>query len=285
MTGSQIKARLHAGKCTYGTHIVSFMNPTAAALAAEIKLDFAFICTEHIPLGRTEVGTMCRYYAARGISPIVRVPSPDPYSIAMALDGGAEGIVVPYVETVEEVKKIVGAVKYRPIKGALLQAVLDGRARFPEKTQRFLEDFNRETYVIIGVESVEAMKNLDQLIAVPGVDGVFLGPHDITTSMGIPTEYENPLFLDAVEAVIRRCRQQSIGVGLHTQLLKLPEGVLARLLAAGMNWLINAADVIIMREAMNAQLAALRQLAEKGGDETVPAAATGSVQSCLVAPP
>jgi len=90
------------------------MNPTSAALLTEVAMDYALICTEHIPPGRTEVGMMCQYFSARGISPIVRVPSPDPIAIATMLDGGADGIVVPYVETVEEVKAIVGVVKYRP---------------------------------------------------------------------------------------------------------------------------------------------------------------------------
>lgn len=263
MTGFQVKENLRQGRCVVGTHILSLMNPTSAALTAEMAMDFAFICTEHIPLGRTEVGMMCQYYAAKGISPIVRVPSPDAVSIATMLDGGAEGIVVPYVETVEEVRRIVGAVKYRPIKGEMLRAWMEEGVALPEATARYLETFNRDKYVIIGVESVPAIERLDELLAVPGVDAVFLGPHDITTSMGIPTEYTHPRFVAAVESIIRRCRARSIGVGLHFQLLRLPGDVLERYLAAGMNWLINAADVIIMREAMNAQFGQLRQLAQR----------------------
>lgn len=284
MTGYQIKTHLHQGKCVYGTHILSLMNPTAAALAAEMELDFAFICTEHIPIDRTEVGMMCQYYLARGISPIVRVPSPDPISIATMLDGGAEGIVVPYVETVEEVKEIVAAVKYRPIKGQLQRDVMSGRAMFSPKLRTYLEEFNRNKYVIIGIESVAAIDQLDALISVPGLDGVFLGPHDITTSMGIPTEYENPKFLDAVEMIIRRCRARSLGVGLHTQLLKLPGGVLRRFVKAGMNWMINAADIIIMREAMNAQLREIRRIAVRSSRPRALKTRGGTaVESCLTA--
>ena len=282
MTGFQIKENLREGRCVVGTHILSLMNPTSAALAAEMAMDFAFICTEHIPLGRTEVGMMCQYYLAKGISPIVRVPSPDPVSIATMLDGGAEGIVVPYVETVEEVRRIVGAVKYRPIKGQLLHDWIERGIPLPEATSRYLETFNRNTYVIIGVESVPAIERLDELLAVPGVDAVFLGPHDITTSMGIPTEYTHPRFVAAVESVVRRCRAKSIGVGLHYQLLRLPEDVLERYLAAGMNWLINAADIIIMREAMNAQFSQLRHLAQRHLPVAIaPRSPTAPIESCL----
>lgn len=236
------------------------MNPVAAAMAAEMQLDFAFICTEHMPLGRTEISMMCQFYKSHGISPIVRVPSADPAGISMVLDGGAEGIVVPYVETPEQVRQIVGAVKYRPIKGQLLQQAIAGQSELNAKTREFLADFNRQQYVIIGIESVSAIENLESLITAADVDGVFLGPHDITTSMGIPTEYDNPKFVDTVEDIVHRCRQHSVGVGLHTMLMSLPPKTLRRFLDAGMNFLINGADIVAMRDAMNLQLAQLREL-------------------------
>ncbi len=261
MRGSQIREKLHAGQCVYGTHIASLGNPMAAMIAVETELDFAFFCTEHMPIDRTEVSLLCHLFANRGISPIVRIPTADATAVSMALDGGAQGIVVPYVETVEEVRRIAGAVRYRPIKGKLLRDVQAGKTELPAKTRTFLDDFNKETYLIIGVESVAAIENLEQLIAVEGVDGVFLGPHDITVSMGIPTEYQNPLFIDTVEDIARRCRRCSVGLGLHFPLLNFGEEIVRRWMEAGMNWIINGADIVVMRETMNAQLRQLRQIA------------------------
>jgi 4-hydroxy-2-oxoheptanedioate aldolase len=260
---------LRRGECVYGTHIVSLMNPVAAAMTADLPLDFAFICTEHMPIDRTEVSMMCQYYTARGISPVVRVPSSDGNSaaaISMVMDGGAQGIVVPYVETVEQVRRAVGATRYRPIKGKVLEQVLSGRSPLPTEAMEYVEGFNSENYLIIGVESMPAVENLEQLIAVDGVDGVFLGPHDITVSMGIPTEYENPRCIDMVVDVIARCRAANVGVGLHFPLFRLQDDTLRRLLDAGMNWLINGADIAIMGDAMKAQLDRLRQL---GGDTSM----------------
>ena len=282
MNGSEIKEKLHSGECVFGTHIASLMNPVAASMAAEMELDFAFFCTEHMPLDRTEVSLLCKIYAARGISPVVRVPACDASIISAALDGGAEGIVVPYIETVEEVRRAVGAVKYRPIKGKLLAEVLSGRKTLPESTQAFLGDFNDGKYLIVGIESMEAIDNLEELITVDGVDGVFLGPHDITVSMGIPTEYNNPLFLNTIEDIVRRCRRHSVGVGLHTLLLTLDEQYLRRLLDAGMNWILNGADITVMRDAMNTQLRSLRRLAGSIPFHASPSGATAPVQSCLV---
>jgi 2-keto-3-deoxy-L-rhamnonate aldolase RhmA len=261
MRAAQIREKLHLGQCVYGTHIASLGNPVAAAIAAQMELDFAFFCTEHMPLDRTEVSLLCQLYASRGISPIVRVPTADAAAISMALDGGAQGIVVPYVETVEEVRRAVGAVRYRPIKGKLLREVLAGKAELPSKTRRFLDEFNKENYLIIGIESVAAIEHLEQLIGIEGVDGVFLGPHDITVSMGIPEEYRNPVFIETIEDIVRRCRRCSVGVGLHYPLLKFGQETVRRWMEAGMNWIINGADITLMRDTMNAQLQQLRQIA------------------------
>lgn len=265
MTGATIREKLHNGERVYGTHVASLMNPLAAAIATGLELDFAFFCTEHMPIDRTEVGMMCQFYKAHGISPIVRVPDPNPTAISMATDAGAEGIVVPYVETLEEVKRMVAAVKHRPVKGKVRDDALAGITPYPPKLQQFLERFNEHQYLIIGVESVPALERLETLIDGTGVDGVFLGPHDITTSMGIPEEYDNPEFQDAIVDAIQRCRACNVGVGLHFKLLKLGEASLRRFLDAGMNWIINGSDVTIMIDTMNAQLGQIRDWA---GDPT-----------------
>lgn len=260
MNGTDLRQRLHAGQPVFGTHISSLMNPVATAMAAELEIDFAFFCAEHMPLDRNELGMLCQFYASRGISPIVRVPSPDPTLVTMALDGGAQGVVVPYVETVPQVREAAGAVHCRPIKGEILHNWLHLGIAPDEKVVRFVERFNRDRYLIIGIESLPAIRRLEELIAIPGVDAVFLGPHDLTASMGIPEEYTHPLFLDTVETVIRQCRAHSVGVGLHTHLLKMEPETLQRLLDAGMNFLINGADITLMRDTMNSQLRRLREL-------------------------
>ncbi len=282
MNGFQIRQKLHEGQCVYGTHIASLANPVAAAMATNVDLDFAFFCTEHMPLDNTEVSMLCQFYAARGVSPIVRVPTANPALISRAIDIGAQGIVVPYVETLEEVRQAVGAVRYRPIKGKLLKDTLADPSAIPAKTQKFIDQFNKQQYLIIGIESAHAIENLESLISVDGVDGVFLGPHDITTTMGIPTEYENPLFLDTIEDVIRRCRAQGVGVGIHTMLFRFKPPTLQRLLDAGMNWIINGSDISLMCQTMNQQLGKLREMA--GGGVVTPDIQTSNgqpVESCI----
>lgn len=255
MNGETIRQKLINGERIYGTHVASLGNPVAARITSDVEMDFVFICTEHMPIDRTEVSMMCQLYSAWGISPMVRIPYPSAHWAGMAIDGGADGIVAPYVETVEQVKELVGAVKYRPIKGKFLQDILSGERKPNEKLQKFFSTFNRDKYLIIGIESVEAINNLENLLSVEGVDGVFLGPHDITCSMGIPEEYDNPEYFAALIRVVRICRKMNKGVGLHTDATSPLYG---KLLDEGLNYILNAAEVTKMRGTLNNDFRSLR---------------------------
>src|SRR5262245_51403976 len=127
MNGHEVRQRMRQGQRVFGTHITSAANPVISGMLAALDLDFVFICNEHMPLDRGETSLMCQFYAARGIVPIVRIPSPRAEWASMALDGGAQGIVAPYVERVEEVRELVGAVRYRPLKGRMLDEVMSRR--------------------------------------------------------------------------------------------------------------------------------------------------------------
>jgi 4-hydroxy-2-oxoheptanedioate aldolase len=232
-----------------------------------------------MPVDRTETAMMCQFYAASGISPVVRVPRPEEQWATMALDGGAEGIVVPYVETEEEVRRMVGAVKFRPIKGRMLREILDGRRDAKPQTREYLDTFNRHNYLIIGVESVAAYENLDALIGCPGVDGVFIGPHDMSVTMEIPERYDHPEFLRVVTDIIRRCRDAGVGVGLHLGPAIASDDRFHELMDAGMNWVIYGADISLLKTEMSKRLAAFR---ERMGDvyrPGIPPPPAGS--SCL----
>lgn len=255
MQGGQVREKLLKGERVYGTHIVSFGNPITTRMAAELEFDFIFICTEHMPVDRTEVSLMCQYWATRGISPIVRIPYPSARLASIYIEGGAQGIVAPYVETVAEVKELVGAVRYRPIKGEFLNGILNGTRRPKDKLSEFFKRFNKDLYLIIGIESVAAINRLEELIAIDGVDGVFLGPHDITCSMEIPEEYEHPEFVKTLLDVIKRCRKAGKGVGIHMD-LALPRA--KPFLDAGMNFMLNLADIVKMRQIMSSDLKMLR---------------------------
>src|SRR5437016_5263025 len=123
MTGREIIQALHEGRPVFSSSIVA-PSPLWPALVKQSGIDFVFVDTEHIPHDRQTLSWICQTYQALGLPPVVRIPSSDPYEACKVLDAGASGVIGPYVETADQVRGLVGAVKLRPLKGRRLQEAL-----------------------------------------------------------------------------------------------------------------------------------------------------------------
>lgn len=219
-------------------------------------LDFVFVDTEHVALDRETISWLCRTYAALGIAPIVRIPSPCPNAACQMLDGGAQGIVAPYVETVDQVRELVGAVKLRPLKGERLRAALNGRAELAPALRDYLDDRNSGNLCIVNIESVPAMEQLDAILAVEGLDVALIGPHDLSCSLGIPEQYDDPRFDRAVREIIGKARAAGVAAGIH-----LFYGNLEHELAwarHGANFILHSGDVFLVEQGLRHDLGVLR---------------------------
>lgn len=150
-----------------------------------------------------------------GLAPVVRIPSPDPYQATVALDDGACGVIAPYVESASQVKALRDAVKLRPLRGEKLRRVLAGEEELELELANYIEQYNSEHVLIVNIESQPALENLDEILSVPQLDAVLIGPHDLSCSLGIPENYTHPLFLEATETIIKQARSKGIGVGSH----------------------------------------------------------------------
>lgn len=214
MTPKEIKEAFKSGKRVYSSLVVS---PSAKwpLSVRRTGMDFTFIDTEHIPIDRSTLSGMCRMYGQAGVPAVVRIPNPDPYQACMVLDGGACGVIAPYVETVEQVKELVGATKLRPLKGKRLEEALADRNSMEPKLKEYIDKSCADNILIINVESVPAMEKMDELFSVEGLDGVLIGPHDLSNSLGIPEDYDNPRFQEAVRTIIKKAREYKLGVGIH----------------------------------------------------------------------
>jgi 2-keto-3-deoxy-L-rhamnonate aldolase RhmA len=257
MNGSLMRQKLHTGERVYGTLIVS-NSPRWPAVVNNLGLDFVFIDNEHTTLDRSQTAWMCQTYAALGLAPVVRIPSPDPYLACMALDGGAQGIIVPYTETPEQVRQIAGAVHLRPLKGAREQDALAGRVKLEPVLADYLENYNKNNLLIVNIESVPALQALDDILAVPGLDAVLVGPHDLTTNLGIPEEYRHPAYIAAVDEIIQKARARGIGAGVHAIYPFASEHEL-RWAKMGANLIIHQGDLISLRIVMRSALDELKQ--------------------------
>jgi len=249
-----LKLKLLQGHRVYGTCITTNV-PKWPGIVAGAQLDFVFIDTEHIAIDRAELSRMCNQYRALGITPIVRIPKPDPYRASQVLDDGAIGVIAPYLEHVEEIKDLVGATKFRPLKGQKLQEILEGNITPDPILKSYLKNYNHGNLCIANIESMPAVDQLEKLLSVQGLDGVFIGPHDLSINMGIPEQYDHPEFKKTVKLIIEKARAHTLGVGIHfsleaeRQLYWLKEGV---------SIVIHSSDMALFSQKLKADLEILK---------------------------
>lgn len=256
MDGKTLKSKLKNGEKVYGTLIVS-TSPKWLDVIDKIGLDFVFIDTEHIPIDRDRLSWMCHGYQGKGLVPIVRIPSPDPYLACMVIDGGAKGVVAPYLETADDVRQLSGAVKIRPIKGKKLQNHLNGTHDFEPALQAYLTKHNEQLICIANIESRSALENLDEILAVPGLDVVLIGPHDLSCNLGIPEQYDHPDFLNAVETIITKARSAGVGAGIHVFFDKAIAQE-RQWMQMGANFVLHSGDINRFTQAMREDIHTLR---------------------------
>jgi len=267
MNRHELKEALRAGRRVYGTLVCS-TSPVWAAQIQKANLDFVMLDDEHMPMDPSARGWMLRCYRAMGVAPIVRIGSCSYGEAFRAVEHGAEGVLAPYIETVEEVKTLIAAVKYRPLKGERLRGVLDGSITLSPKEEEYFQRYNDGNLVILNIESRAAVDNLESLL-LPGVDAVFIGPHDLSINLGIPEEYEHPLFLEYVERIIATCRASGVAVGCHSAWLLPQQFEWAK---QGLNFVIWNNDLGVFIRGINEDFARMREaLGEDvvGGDTTV----------------
>ena len=255
MNGRGLSQALRSGRRVYGTAILS-TSPYWPNLVRGSGLDFVFIDTEHVPIERHQLAWMCQTYRAIGTAPLVRIPEPDPYEACKVLDGGAEGVIAPYVETAEQVRALRGAAKLRPLKGRRLRDALAGEAELEPELADYLADHNAGNVLVVNIESVPAIEALDDILAVPGLDAVLIGPHDLSCSLGIPEQYDHPRFEAAVQDIIRRARAAGVGAGFHYWSALKKELAWAQ---AGANLIVHSSDYSLFSDAIRRDLAELRQ--------------------------
>ena len=253
MIGQTLTKKMRAGERVYGTCTVN-PSPRSVDVITPSRPDFVFIDTEHNTLDRSQVGWMCQTYSALGIVPIVRIPSPDPFLATSTLDDGALGIVAPYIETVAQVDGLRGAVKHRPLKGGRLSDRLSGKSVTTE-IDEYITNRNVNNVLILNIESQPAIDALDDLLAAPEVDGVLIGPHDLSCNWGIPEQYDAPEFLAAVQTIFDKARAHGRGAGIHFW-----GGIeqQVRFLEMGCNFMIHSADLLIVRKHLTSELNAIR---------------------------
>ncbi|MEM6687834.1 MAG: aldolase/citrate lyase family protein [Planctomycetota bacterium] len=249
-TSESFLERLHGGERLSGIQLTS-ESPHWPKLLAD-ALDFIFIDTEHHCFGRKEVAYHCVAYAAAGITPMVRVLKADGALIRATIDDGAKSIVVPYIENVTQVQECVAAAKLRPIQGELATQAVRGGG-LSEAQTRFINQHCEEISLIIQIESELAVSRLDELASQPGVDGLLVGPFDLTASLGIPKQFNSEKLKEAAKRIADTAIANKIAAGIYfANNLEMESWAFAN----GYQFMVHGCDWSLISEAMGQRLAA-----------------------------
>lgn len=271
MTGNEFRNALRSGKTVYGTLITSTV-PKMFDVTIGLGLNYIFLCNEHILYNQDALGWMCRAYKAAGINPVVRILEPSPYLATQALDAGAGAILVPYVENLEDVYNLVGAVKYRPLKGKKLKKILYGDEKPTPELEDYLRKQNRNNSLLLNIESPTGVNNMEQFFSVqsvdgPGVDGIVIGPHDLSVSYDMPEKYRSKEFLDLSCGIIAKARKHGVAAGGHTG----SRGNLDLQLEwakAGANIILHSSDMFLFADKLQEEMNCIRRAKGESAHET-----------------
>ena len=254
MRPNPIRERLSKGMSAFGIMAFEFFVPGLFSIVEKAGGDFIILDMEHSGVGSDTIKHQLAFARATSVVPIVRVPGSAYHLIAPVLDAGAMGIMVPLVETAEQAREIVAACRYRPLgrRGLGFSVAHDNYSS--GDVSKKIQQANDRTLVIALIESEIGIRNADEILAVPGIDIGWLGHYDLTDSMGIPADFDNPRFKDAVNHLVKSCKNN-----------KKTAGFLAPDVKTALQWhkkgfhcLCYGTDISLLRDSLSEGLSNIR---------------------------
>jgi 4-hydroxy-2-oxoheptanedioate aldolase len=261
MKRNPVKAALAAGKPQVGTWL-SFGDLTATRLIARVGFPWLTVDLEHSPIDWSQAGMLFGAIADAGCVPLARVPQGSHDYIKRVLDGGAMGIIVPMVNTVEQAREAIAAAKYPPVGNRSLGGTLHA-LNYAASAGDYYKQANDEILVVLQTESPEGVENAEEIYSLPGVDAIFVGPNDLTAQMrGEDGVDPSP---DELEAMLQRVlvagKKTGTPVGLHQQTIAQVE----KRIAEGWQFIALASELKMMVSKAQEFVSALN-LKSAGGD-------------------
>lgn len=200
--------KLEAGQGVVGT-FCHLGGPAVAECLSLSGLDYVIIDTEHGPFLEESTGEMIRAIQLHSAEAFVRVRDSSRAAVLHALDLGARGIIIPDVQSVEEARRLVEYAKYYPLGArgfAFSRCAKYGFSPDLKHIGEYFDATNRRTILMPQCETAGALEHIEEIAALDGIDGIFVGPYDLSVALGAPAQFSTPRFAEALERVIRACR-------------------------------------------------------------------------------
>ena len=233
-------------------------SPEIVEILGLAGFDFAIIDCEHAAFSGETVGNMIRASAASDIAPMVRVRENAAGPILEALDLGAVGLHIPQIATLDDAQRAVRAAKFPPDGERGFNPFVRAAAYGSDPPAEFRRQANDDTLLVLHIEAQESLDQLDEIVAVPGIDVAFLGPYDMSQTLGVPGQVTHPLVQETMQVIVKAAQPRGVAVGCFASTLEQAE----LWLRAGVSYLAYSVDSLMFREAcsgIRARVAALRQ--------------------------
>jgi len=247
-------ARVRDGDVVYGP-FMKLAAPQVVEIAGLAGFDFVICDTEHGSLSFESIENLVRAAQVAGIAPLVRVYESSPALVSRALDTGAQGILVPQICSREEAESLAQACRFAPMGQRGVCRYVRAAQYTALDRYSYFSKANAETLVVAMIEGKEGIGNLPQIIDTPGIDVLFVGPYDLSQSLGMPGQVESPAVEEQMTCIARMARSRGLAVGTFVD-----DAVAARRwVRAGFQFISFSVDVGIIYKAMKDSADALRR--------------------------
>lgn len=256
MLARKIKDKIRRGETTVGSWM-SMGHPSIAEILAMAGYDWVVVETEHTAIDVSEVLRLIIAIEQRGAVPLVRLAWCDPVQAKAVLDSGAAGVIVPMVNTKAEAELAVKMTKYPPLgfRGVGLARAQGYGANFDE----YVKHANQDSLLILQIEHKDAVANIEEILSVPGVDGTFIGPYDLSMSLGIPGQLNHPDVVAAKKKVLDATRAHSLVAGIHFVQPKTAAEDCRRAIQEGYGFIALGTDILFLGDSARALYQAVVQ--------------------------
>ena len=239
---------------------INIFDPIIGELAGACGYDYAVIDMEHSPSGIDAALPMIRAVQLGGAKAIVRAPDKQLHWISRLMDMAADGVMVPMVDSGQEAEKLAGSCVYAPDGTRGMAAGIVRASRYGVDTQRYLETYRQKFLLMVQIETRAGVASVDEIAAVDGIDCLFVGPFDLSGSLGYPAQPDHKATLAAIRRIVRAGKQ----AGKPVSTLTTPARKARKLFSSGFDLVFSGSDVTMIREAMQADAANNRKLLESG---------------------
>jgi 2-dehydro-3-deoxyglucarate aldolase len=255
MRKTTLKKKLKSKELTIGSWLTWGYSQTAEIMAKR-GFDWLVIDMEHTSIDYSEAQLLIQTIELAGCIPLVRVGANDPLIIKRVLDAGAQGIVVPMINTAEDAKKAVDAAYYPPLgsRGVGLSRAQDYGLGFDEYKQLS----EAETVVIVQIEHIKGVQNLREILSVEGVDGFIIGPYDLSGSLKHPGDFRHPKVTEALKQVVRVMKSQKKPGGVHVVFTDQEE--LKKKVEEGYSFIAYGDDMVMFSEKISEESGIIREI-------------------------